>query len=175
MAIPATEDSLLMIAQHGTAYHVEKTVRCLRRAQQMEELSREARQQANQSVTYYYDEDGSLVLKASLPAEIGALLIKALDAVIEEIPLTRVPAGTFEKQPTRTARRAAALGVIAESFIQHGPEALNGGDRNQVVIHVDAETLRNNTAAAVNSKMLLLKVERARRVSAEITGAAKSE
>ena len=146
VASPATEDYLLMIALHGTAHHVEKTVRCLRRAHQVEELSREARQQANRSVTYYYDDDGSLVLKACLPAEIGAVLIKALDAGMEEIPLTDVPAGTFEKQPTRTARRAEAVGLIAESFIKHGAEALNGGDRNQVVIHVDAETLRNNTA-----------------------------
>jgi hypothetical protein len=45
VAVPATEDCLLMIALHGTARHVEKTVRCLRRAQQVEELSREARQQ----------------------------------------------------------------------------------------------------------------------------------
>jgi hypothetical protein len=31
-------------------------------------------------VTYFYDEDGSLILKGRLPAEIGALVINALDA-----------------------------------------------------------------------------------------------
>jgi hypothetical protein len=34
-----------------------------RRAQEAEELSREARQQATRQVTYFYDEDGSLILK----------------------------------------------------------------------------------------------------------------
>src|ERR1700678_2878219 len=40
----ATEDTFLMIALHGTAHHVERLVSCYRRAQEAEELSREARQ-----------------------------------------------------------------------------------------------------------------------------------
>jgi hypothetical protein len=43
VACPATEENLLMIALHGTAHHVESIVRLYRRAQQAEELSREAR------------------------------------------------------------------------------------------------------------------------------------
>jgi hypothetical protein len=31
---------------------------------------------------------------------------------------------------------------MAESFLQHGSEALNSADRHQIVVHVDAETLR---------------------------------
>src|ERR1700693_370204 len=49
VATPATEDGLLMIALHGTAYHVESVVRYFRRAQQAEELSREAQQQARRA------------------------------------------------------------------------------------------------------------------------------
>ena len=44
VACEATEDNLLMIALHGTAHHVERLVRCYRRAQEAEELSREAQQ-----------------------------------------------------------------------------------------------------------------------------------
>ena len=33
-------------------------------------------------MTYAYDEDGSLVLKARLPALAGALVLKALDAAL---------------------------------------------------------------------------------------------
>jgi hypothetical protein len=40
------------------------------------------------------------------------------------------------------ARRADALARIAESFLQHGLEAMGGGDRHQVVVHVDVHTLR---------------------------------
>ena len=60
VAAAETEDLLLSIALHGTAHHVETVVRHFRRARQTEELSREARQQANRRVDYYYDDDGSL-------------------------------------------------------------------------------------------------------------------
>src|SRR5882672_806900 len=80
VATEATEEGLLMIALHGTAYHVENTVRYFRRAQEAQELSREAQQQASRTVNYWYDSDGSLVLKARLPALAGAVLVKALEA-----------------------------------------------------------------------------------------------
>jgi hypothetical protein len=140
----------LSIALHGTAHHVESLVRRYRRALEAEELSREAQQQANRSLSYHYDEDGSLVLKVRLPAESGALLLKALDAALEEIPVEDavedVPAGTPVDNLNRSARRADALGLIAESFLQHGSAAMHGGDRHQIVIHVDEETLRENCA-----------------------------
>src|SRR5690554_1351907 len=79
VATPATEDTLLMIALHGTAAHVEKVVRHLRRAQESMALDREARQLATRGLHYHYDDDGALVLQARLPAESGALLVKALD------------------------------------------------------------------------------------------------
>ncbi len=74
VATPATEKYLLDIALHGTASHVERLVRQYRRVQEVEELSREERQQAGRSVSYFFDDDGSLVLKARLPAEAGMLV-----------------------------------------------------------------------------------------------------
>ena len=72
IACAETEDYLLMIAEHGTAQHVEKLVRADRRCQEAEELSREARQQQARGVTWRYDDDGSIVLTCRLPAEAGA-------------------------------------------------------------------------------------------------------
>src|SRR6516225_9707326 len=123
VACAATEAYFLDIALHGTAAHVEKLVRCYRRVQEVEELSREARQQANRSFAYYYDEDGSLVLKGRVPAEAGALLLRALESALPK-PEPRsdrqlVSAGTFPQ------RRADALAEIAESFLKHGIECLN--------------------------------------------------
>jgi Domain of unknown function (DUF222)/HNH endonuclease len=164
VACAQTEEYLLSIALHGTAAHVEKLVRQYRRAQEAEELSREARQQATRQVTYFYDEDGCLILKGRLPAEIGALLIKALDAAVNdpqmqdpavrdvsaESPAQRPAWGLVVKasdgRPSWGARRADALGRIAESFLQHGAEALNPADRQQIVVHVDAETLQDGRA-----------------------------
>ncbi len=59
---------------------MEKLVRQVRRAQEAEELSREARQQATRKISYFFDHDGSLVLKGRLPAEMGEQLIKARHA-----------------------------------------------------------------------------------------------
>ncbi len=87
VATPATEDVLLNVALHGTAHHVEMLVRQFRRVQEVEELSREARQQAQRGLTYFHDSDGSLVVRLQLPAETGALLLRALEAALPEIPL----------------------------------------------------------------------------------------
>lgn len=152
VATPATEDLLLNVALHGTAHHVEKLVRQFRRVQEVEEQSREARQHAGRGLTYHHDDDGSLVIKAQLPAEAGALVLKALEAAMRDLPLPlhpmdceaglHVSAETSQRSfagepPTMPARRADALAVLAESFLQHGAETLNGGDRHQIVVHVD--------------------------------------
>jgi hypothetical protein len=100
-----------------------------------------------------WEDDGSLMLKARLPAEIGALVLKALDAATEEISTPHVPAGASlmnkpvpkDERPSFAARRADALGVLAESSIKHGGAPMNGGERCQIVVHVDAETLRDST------------------------------
>jgi Domain of unknown function (DUF222)/HNH endonuclease len=149
VATEATEDSLLMIALHGTAYHVETTVRYFRRAQQAEELSREAQQQANRTVQYWYDNDGSLVLKARLPALAGAVLVKALEAAMPAVPATVVNMAVDvpeEHSLSYQARRADALALVAESYLQRESVSGSTADRYQVMVHVDAETLKDQTA-----------------------------
>jgi hypothetical protein len=146
VAEPATEDYLLSIALHGTAHHVEKLVRCYRRVCESQELGREARQQARRELVFHHDDDGSLIIRARLPAEAGAVLLKALDAAASQLLGPDVSAETSSEREPAAARRADALGAIAESFLKHGREALGGGDRQQIVVHVDAETLRHRVA-----------------------------
>ena len=159
VACEQTEKYFLQIALHGTAAHVEKLVRGYRRAKEAAELSREAQQQATRKVSFFYDTDGSLVLNARLPAEIGSLVIKALDAAVNDPAVRDVSAETSPQKPNYgvmsepaverpswSARRADALGRIAESFLQHGAEDMSSGDRQQIVIHVDAETLQERMA-----------------------------
>ena len=143
VASPATESLLLSVALYGTTHHVETLVRQFRRVQEVEELSREQRQHANRSLTWFHDDDGSLIIKARLPAESGALFLKALDAALDEFPLPDVSGETpIHARPSLSSRRADALAIVAESFVKHGAEALNGGERHQIVVHVDAETLQ---------------------------------
>jgi hypothetical protein len=147
VACCGTEATFLSIALHGTAHHVETIVRQYRRATEAAELSREARQQARRAITYHWDDDGSLVLKARLPAETGTLLLRALEVAEADAPLPDVSAETFAcEQPTCASRRADALGVLAESFLKHGAEALKGGERHQIVVHVDHAALRRQDA-----------------------------
>jgi hypothetical protein len=150
IACAATEDHLLMIAEHGTAQHVEKLVRAYRRCQEAEELSREARQQQTRSVTWRYDDDGSIILTCRLPAEAGAQILKAIDVAVEN-----VPAGTSPEPVRFSARRADALALVAESFLAHAAIEAPGTDRHQIVVHVAAETLRDRAAAAANSSTVL--------------------
>ena len=139
VASEATEEALLMTARHGTAQHVENLVRHFRRCKEVEELSREALQQANRYLSYHYDDDGSLILNARLTAEAGALILKALDLAVEELPKEEVrdseslsrdslpsssfgasdgPAGPPTVKSTLRMKRADALALVAESFLQ---------------------------------------------------------
>ena len=147
VACAATEDTLLMIALHGTAYHVERLVRCFRRAQEAAELSREAQQHANRSLSYWFADDGSLMLKGRLPALAGAMLIKALDRACEATPEKEISADAIEEYSVPfDARRADALALLAEQFLAGSDTASSTADRCQVVVHVDAETLRDHAA-----------------------------
>jgi hypothetical protein len=166
VACPKTEHTLLQYALHGTAAHVERIVRDFRRCKEAEELGREAQQQASRELKWYYDADGMLVIKARLPAEAGQIFIKAIQAASEDVSEPRVSSPNVSPEtPTDVsgtnvsaessnvkfrldppARKADALTVMAESFLAQGAAAVKGGDRHQIVIHVDAETLRESAA-----------------------------
>jgi hypothetical protein len=161
VACSGTEETLLMIARHGTAHHVEKMVTGFRRAKDAEELSRESLQQLERTVSYSFDANGSLILRACLPAETGALVLKALEVAMKEIPTDQVQESlrdnhcvtdpdtgekTIRVKSVPSARRADALRVVAESFLQQEADRCNGTDTHQVVVHVAAETLRDQSA-----------------------------
>ena len=96
---------------------------------------------------YWYDADGSLVLKARLPALAGAMLVKALEAAMTAVPTTGVNVDLAEEHPlSYQARRADALAAVAESYLERESASGSTADRYQVVVHVDAETLKEQTA-----------------------------
>ena len=58
--------------------------------------------------------------------------------------------------------------VLAESFLQHGAEALSGGDRQQIVVHVDECTLRHAEPGRCElDDGPALPIETARRISCD--------
>ena len=165
------EEYLLMIAAHGTAAHVERLVRAYRRCLEAEELSREQRQQENRRVSFRRDEDGSLILTCCLPAETGAMVMKALDIAIEGLPIYEdVPAGTPKQIVPYSRRRADALARIAESFLAHDVLESPGTDRQQIVVHVAAETLRRGSVGCCQIEDgPAIPAETARRFSCDAT------
>jgi hypothetical protein len=162
IACAATEEGLLMIALHGTAHHVETLVRHYRRAEHVEQLQREERQERNCRFQCWHDSDGSMVFNGRLPALTGELFMKALDAALAEVPATaplspvKHPYEWTEaaKEPEEDVdhalrpfaqRRAEALALMAECFLKHGVPTQSGADRYQVVVHVDAATLKDRS------------------------------
>ena len=105
IADETNEEYLMMIAHHGTAHHVEKLVSKYRTAKRLQDAELANEQYQHREVTHYYDHDGCLVIKARMPAEQGALIVKALEMAMDRefesvgARLARekdVPAGTSD-------------------------------------------------------------------------------
>lgn len=150
VATPANESVLLSVARHGTANHVEKLVRKYRWTQRRDAAQEAQRQHELRSAWCFYDGDGTLVLHARLPAEVGAVVRKALEAAQRAVrPAGDVSAETWRQDPA-AARRADALKHMAETYLAHyGEETADcaSADRVQVVVHIDHEILSESRAA----------------------------
>ncbi len=150
------EDYLLMIARHGTAWHVEKLVSKYSRAQRLQDTESANEQHASRELSYFYDDDGALVINGRLPAEQGALIVKALEMAMDKQFIVRagpsprpgneidhgvndVSAETSEYE-SLPARRADAMAEVAETYLNTEPSQASTADRYQVVVHVTAET-----------------------------------
>ncbi len=81
VATPENEDFLLRIAQHCTASHVEKVVGKYKPVQAAEDQFAEREQDNARKLVYYQDSDGTWIIHAKLPAEAGALVVKAIQAI----------------------------------------------------------------------------------------------
>jgi hypothetical protein len=146
------EDYLLALALGGTASQLELLVRAYRRCKRVDENARAGRQHDRRRLSCWYDDDGSLVIEAWLPSEQGALVMKAIEAAMDQATDARWqarPAENVSAETSTTAepiesfpqRRADALVEIVESYLATGPMALSGGERYELIVHVDQEVL----------------------------------
>ena len=139
VAAPATEARLLAVACGSTAAQVERLVRGWRQADQAAQADGEQVRLASRMLSTQVDEDGMLLLRARLTPEVGAVLLRAVEAALEQVPAPA--AGAKGAAPTMAQRRADALGLVAESALAGGLDPGNLGDRFQVTVHVPADTL----------------------------------
>ena len=138
------EDYLLGIAKHGTAHHVERLVSLYRGCKRQQDSENANEAHKKRELQCHYDTDGCLVIRGRIPAEQGALIMKALERAMEKNDQPKpynqkVPAGTSEE--TFYAQRADALAELAEIYLASDKTPTSTADRFQVVVHVSPDTL----------------------------------
>jgi uncharacterized protein DUF222/HNH endonuclease len=138
IAEPEAEEELLELALHLTAAQLERAIRAYRRVTTGEAV----RVQDAAYVDWYWDEDGSLVLRGRLAPEDGAVFLRALDAARDGLRQQRREdeRGSAEPRPTN----AEAVAAMADRALS-GSER-SGGERHQVVLHVDHAALTGGDA-----------------------------
>jgi hypothetical protein len=135
IARPETDADLLAMAREGTTAHVERLVRAYRRADLATENATALAQREARWLSMRWMDDGMLAVDGRLTPEQGALLERALEVVMRE----REREAGDEVLPPVSQRLADALAQVADRSL--GQDDRTGGDRTQVVVHVDAEVL----------------------------------
>jgi Domain of unknown function (DUF222)/HNH endonuclease len=142
VADEGSEEMLVDFARHATAAHLERIVGSFRGVL-ARELSEVNRAYEERYLVHHVDEDGSLVLQARLPAEDGATVLAALAAGREALWAEERQDGSAEPLTPPRARNVDALVLMAESLLAD-PATRPGGERHQLVVHVDAATLAHD-------------------------------
>ncbi len=124
MATAENEEQLLTFATHGTTAHVERLVRERRRMLAGDD-SAAAERAARRGLSVYVTDDGDYEIRGRLAPEVGALLLKALEATEDKLYKEQRAAGT-EHENTAAGRRADAFGLWLEERVQ---------PRVQLVVH----------------------------------------
>jgi hypothetical protein len=137
IAEPESEEELLELARALTAAQLERAVRAYRRV-----TSEEANDLHDSAyLTTFWDEDGSLEIRGRLAPEDAAVFLRALDAARDTLweRASQEERGSAGPRPTS----ADALVALADAALTSTPSRSNG-ERYQVVVHVDADTLASD-------------------------------
>jgi hypothetical protein len=167
------EDFLLGIAKHGTASHVEKLVRHYERVEKLSRDEHSKVQSDARAFSWYTDDDGMLVFKGRLAPEEGAVFLKAMDAVMQQMNEEKFQRERAEKESEQSSeaidvsaetpsseepvapevpntfpqKRADAVVRMAEHYLataKDGPVSLSGGDKYQVIVHITASSTQDH-------------------------------
>jgi hypothetical protein len=100
VATPETETDLLALAEGCTTATLERRVRAWKRGSRQDEAARERALHRARRLACYPDEDGLYVLRARLEPEVGAVLMRAIEAAADAL----YREGPDEPDPTRGSR-----------------------------------------------------------------------
>ena len=148
------EETLLNIARHGTAAHVETIVRRYRRCKRNDLLREENRRHLQRELSWGHDGDGMWTLHGRFTAEQGALIRKALEQAMDDLQeetadehphvTAAAPGGSvadYERPRPAATRRADALERVAQAFLAGARGEHSGGDRYLIHIHTEPDVL----------------------------------
>ena len=143
-ATPESEETLLEFAWASSAARLEQKVRMWKQLSREGELTAEQVRHRNRALSVFVDGDGMYVVRGRLEPEVGAVLMRALEAAADAL-YRREEAAAKPKQ-----RWADAVGLVAERALAAGfgkdseeghDESGTRAERYQVVIHTEAATL----------------------------------
>ncbi|MDP2529730.1 MAG: DUF222 domain-containing protein [Candidatus Palauibacterales bacterium] len=144
VADPENEADLLELAEGVTAARLERVVRAWKRGSRQDEAARAEEIHRLRRLSVFPDEEGMYVIRGRLEPEVGALLMRAIEAASDALyreerarasgtdaagdvsaePPDHVPAGTCRTEPDTgrepARRRADALGLLAERALAAG-------------------------------------------------------
>jgi hypothetical protein len=143
------EEILLSLARNGTAGHLETVVRAVRRRHTPPD-----NHTARRSLSWQWDEDGSLILRARLTPDDGAALIASIEALVQpptpiNHPVPPTPddleqrAREQEPGPAAdrlAARRADALLTLVNGHTESESAPVVERGKAQLIVHLDAST-----------------------------------
>ncbi len=150
----AMEADLIELAHRSTAAQLERLLRAYRTATSEDDAAAAERRH----LTTWWEDDGTITIRGSLPADEGALLLKALELTREELFASYVadggsgaPVPGGERPVMSNPNRADALVALAETAMAGGVKPAPGGDRHQLVVHVDVAGPEPAAAGGVSS------------------------
>ena len=149
VATPEREAELLEFARAGSAAKLERTVRMLKKlsrdAELTAELTAEQARRRSRTFSVFVDGDGMYVVKGRLEPEVGAVLMRAVEAASDALFLreadARDGAGSGrgaareagDVRPEPKQRRADAVGLLAERALAAGFGAVPGHDAGRSI------------------------------------------
>ena len=179
VARPETEGTLLDFARAGSAANLERVVRGWKTLDRKSEVTAEQIRHRSRRFSAFVDDDGMVVVRGRLDPEVGALLMRAVEAASDVLfrddARARNQSEVEEDKTKPEQRRADAVGLIAERALAAGFGNGNGNgngdsdapisgtraERYQVMLHVDADTLNEEREPGLSE------LEDGTRVSAE--------
>lgn len=116
------ERELLELARGATTAQLERMIRAWRRGSRQDEAERERERHRSRTFSVFPDDDGMYVVRGRLAPEVGALLMRAVEAASDALFRESWVPGRSPEEEERSAaqRRADAVGLVAERALSAG-------------------------------------------------------